>query len=112
MLRNILEKLIYLFVFSLLIFSPLPIGSVKPWARFALQLQAFLLFFLWLLWSINDEEVFKIRIKKPLTTFVISAYMPISNHSTPTIYSRGFIRKEPGNMGKEQVVTLKHWIRR
>ncbi|HXG30337.1 MAG TPA: O-antigen ligase family protein [Thermodesulfobacteriota bacterium] len=69
MVRNILEKLIYLSVFSLLISSPLPFGSVKPWARFVLELQAFLLFFLWLLWSFHDEEAFKIRIKNLIPLF-------------------------------------------
>jgi Lipid A core - O-antigen ligase and related enzymes len=56
MLRAISKNLIYFFTFSLLLFSPLPIGSVEPWARVVLQLQAFSLLFLWLLWSFFSED--------------------------------------------------------
>ncbi|MGB7293185.1 MAG: O-antigen ligase family protein [Thermodesulfobacteriota bacterium] len=48
--QRILNVFIYIITFSLIVFSPIPYGSVEPWGRFILQLQAFMLFLLWLLW--------------------------------------------------------------
>ncbi len=71
--RNILEKFIYLLTFSLLIFSPIPIGSVEPWVRFILQLEAFLLFVLWLFWSTYSDTNPNLNIKNhlPLLVFIL-----------------------------------------
>ncbi|KRT66107.1 MAG: O-antigen polymerase involved in exopolysaccharide biosynthesis [Candidatus Dadabacteria bacterium CSP1-2] len=71
--RSILESSIYLLTFSILIFSPVPFGSVEPWARLILQLQAFLLFVLWLLWSMYSDTNPNLSIKNylPLLTFVL-----------------------------------------
>ena len=71
--RSILESSIYLLTFSILIFSPVPFGSVEPWARLILQLQAFLLFVLWLLWSMYSDTNPNLNIKNylPLLTFVL-----------------------------------------
>lgn len=71
--RSILESSIYLLTFSILIFSPVPFGSVEPWARLILQLQAFLLFILWLLWSMYSDTNPNLNIKNylPLLTFVL-----------------------------------------
>lgn len=73
MITKTLEKLIYVFTISLLIFSPLPFGSVKPLARFILQLQAFLLFFIWLLLLLYEEKkpFLNIRSYTPLLVFIL-----------------------------------------
>ncbi len=42
-MNTLSERIIYLIVFSLLIFSPIPYGSIEPWAKILLQVQAFLL---------------------------------------------------------------------
>ncbi|MCH8028479.1 MAG: O-antigen ligase family protein [Candidatus Dadabacteria bacterium] len=67
-----LRNFIYLFTFSLLIFSPLPVGSVEPWARYVLQLQAFILFILWLFWSMYSKSDLNLNAKNflPLLIFV------------------------------------------
>jgi O-antigen ligase len=70
--RRILERFIYIIAFSLIIFSPIPYGSVEPWGRFILQLEAFLLFVLWLLWSICSGDNPRLNIKSylPLLIFL------------------------------------------
>ncbi|HEX3037080.1 MAG TPA: hypothetical protein VHT73_18500 [Thermodesulfobacteriota bacterium] len=77
--RAALEILVYLFTFSLLIFSPLPIGSVEPWAKFVLQLQAFLLFFVWLLLSFSKDDKFNPGIKEllPLLVFLFICLLQV-----------------------------------
>jgi O-antigen ligase len=66
--RKVLEKLIYLFTFSLLFFSPLLIGSgsAKPWTKLVLQIQCFLIFILWLLWSSYEEMKLNLSTKSHL----------------------------------------------
>ncbi len=78
--RNILEKFIYLLTFSLLFFSPVPFGSVEPGAKFILQLQAFLLFLLWLFWSMHSRDNSKLNIKNylPILTFVLICLFQIT----------------------------------
>jgi len=73
MFTKMLETLIYVFTISLLIFSPLPFGSVKPLARLILQLQAFLLFFIWLLLLLYEEKKFFLNIRSytPLLVFLL-----------------------------------------
>src|SRR3989337_3167805 len=71
--RSILDGLCCLLTFSIRIFAPVPFGSVEPWARLILQLQAFLLFVLWLLWSMYSDTNPNLNIKNylPLLTFVL-----------------------------------------
>ncbi|MDA2919003.1 O-antigen ligase family protein [Desulfobacterota bacterium AH_259_B03_O07] len=73
MFTRVLEILIYVFTISLLIFSPLPFGSVRPLAKFILQLQAFLLFFIWLLLLLYERKkpFLNIRNYTPLLVFLL-----------------------------------------
>ncbi|HSE84244.1 MAG TPA: O-antigen ligase family protein [Thermodesulfobacteriota bacterium] len=77
--RASLEKLVYLFTFSLLVFSPFPLGSVEPWARFVFQLQAFLLLFIWLLLSFYRDDSLNLGVKGflPLLVFVFICLLQI-----------------------------------
>lgn len=78
--RPILEKLIYFFTFSLLFFSPLLIrsGSPDPLALFLVQTQCFLLFALWLLWSLCKEREIKLSTKSlPLLVFLFICLLQI-----------------------------------
>jgi O-antigen ligase len=79
MVFKIIDKLIYFFALSLLIFSPFPIGSVEPWAIFVLQTQAFLLFLAWLLYSFQDSSQYNISIKNllPLLLFLALCLLQI-----------------------------------
>jgi len=72
-LQTVLKTFIYFFTFSILIFSPLPFGSVEPWARYVLQLQAFILFILWLFWSMYSQSNLNLNVKTylPLLIFIL-----------------------------------------
>lgn len=72
-LQTVLKTFIYFFTFSVLIFSPLPFGSVEPWARYVLQLQALILFILWLFWSMYSQSNLNLNVKiySPLLIFIL-----------------------------------------
>ena len=77
--RSILDSIIYILTFSLLFLSPLPYGSFEPWARFLLQIQAFLLFILWFFWSMYSSHNPNLNIKSylPILCFVIICLIQI-----------------------------------
>lgn len=58
---------IYFLIISLLLFSPLPIGSVRPLPLLLIQLLSFLIFILWLFKSITEK-------RKPFTN--TKPYLP------------------------------------
>lgn len=70
--QRILYGFIYLITFSLIVFSPIPYGSVDSWGRFILQLEGFLLFLLWLLWSTCGGDNPRLNLKNylPLLIFL------------------------------------------
>lgn len=51
---RLLDRTIYLLIISLLVFSPLPIGSVKPASLLIIQILSFLIFILWLFKSMTE----------------------------------------------------------
>ena len=53
---RLLDRTIYLLIISLLVFSPLPIGSVKPASLLIIQILSFLVFILWLFKSMAEEN--------------------------------------------------------
>jgi len=53
---RLLDRTIYLLIISLLVFSPLPIGSVKPASLLIIQILSFLIFILWLFKSMAEEN--------------------------------------------------------
>jgi O-antigen ligase len=77
--QTILEKFIYIITISLLIFSPIPYGSVEAWGRYILQFEAFLLFLLWVLWSICSGDNPRLNIKKylPLLIFLFICFFQL-----------------------------------
>lgn len=65
---TLLKRIIYVVILALLVFSPLPIGSVRPAPLLVIQILSFLVFVLWLLKSMKEG-------KKPFAG--VKPYIPL-----------------------------------